>query len=53
MNAEGQGRSTSHGAVRADGGDTLDRHPRLPTMDSGAGVGTAGARIACLPFTID
>jgi Cu-Zn family superoxide dismutase len=25
---------------------------RDPTMDSGAQVGTAGPRIACLPFTI-
>ena len=53
VNAEGQGRSTATVPfVPTSGTRSIVIHA-LPTMDSGAGVGTAGARIACLPFTID
>jgi Cu-Zn family superoxide dismutase len=53
VNAEGQGRSTTTVPFVPTAGTRSIVIHASPTMDSGAGVGTAGARIACLPFTID
>ena len=53
VKSDGEGRSsTTVPFVPTAGERSIVIHAQ-PTMDSGAGVGTAGARIACLPLTID
>ena len=52
VNSDGEARSTESVPFVPTVGERSIVIHRDPTMDSGAGVGTAGPRVACLPFDI-
>jgi len=52
VDSEGDARSTATVSFIPEGKRSIVLHA-APTVRSGTGVGTAGARLACLPFTIN
>jgi superoxide dismutase, Cu-Zn family len=52
VDSDGDARSTATVSFIPEGKRSIVFHA-APTVASGSGVGTAGARLACLPFTIN